>query len=359
MKTMTHRERILTAYRRQTPDRLPWCLSMTPPVLERFRRQTGAQDPHLYYDFDMISVGPRPAARPTDWAPYYAGRVFQGPASFDSEWGYALVQREPGSHFRHFESPFESREFTPDDARRYPLPDFRDPARYVGVADHNRRVHAGGYASQYIIGFSTFDFSWLIRGYESFLTDLAVEEESARILMDRVSETVGDVLANMAACGTDIVGCGEDVGMQQALIMGPAIWRREIKPRFRTIISRARQAKPDVLFFYHSDGNIAEIIPDLIEIGVDILNPVQPECMDAAAIKAQFGDRLAFNGAIGTQSVMPRGTPAEVRAAVKAAFTTLGRGGGYCCAPSHTLEPEVPWDNIVAFVEACRECVYA
>jgi uroporphyrinogen decarboxylase len=331
---------------------------MTPPILELFRQKTGAQDPAAYYDFDVSWVGPKAPSRRTDWAPYYAGRIFEGRVEFESEWGYAMVQKEPGSHFRHYESPFEFKDFTPEDAHRYPLPNYRDPARYTGLAQANRQVQARGYATQYISGFSTFDFSWLIRGFEPFLADLATEEESARILMDRVSDTVADALENVAACGADIVGCGEDVGMQTALIMGPDIWRREIKPRFRKIIRRAKQAKPDVLFFYHSDGNIAEIIPDLIEIGVDILNPIQPECMDAAAIKAQYGDRLSFNGAIGTQTVMPRGTPAEVRAAVHAVFETMGRGGGYCCAPSHTLEPEVPWDNIVAFVKACRECIY-
>jgi uroporphyrinogen decarboxylase len=355
---MTHRERILAAYHRRIPDRLPWSLGMTPPVLEVFRQHTGASDPVRYYDFDVSWVGPNAAPRPTDWAPYYAGRTYDGSVDFESEWGYAMVQKEPGSHFRHYESPFDAKDFTPDDARRYPLPDYRDPVRYAGVAERNRQIQAQGYATQYIMGFSTFDFSWLIRGFELFLADLATEEESSRILMDRVSDTVADALENVAACGADIVGCGEDVGMQNALIMGPDLWRREIKPRFRKIISRSKRANPDVLFFYHSDGNIAEIIPDLIEIGVDILNPVQPECMDVAAIKAEYGDRLSFNGGIGTQTVMPRGTPAEVRAAVRVAFETMGRGGGYCCAPSHTLEPEVPWDNIVAFVETCRECRY-
>ncbi len=355
---MTPRERILRAYRRQEPDRLPWNLGMTPPVLERFRRETGADDPALYYGFDVAWVGPNAPSRPVDWTPYYAGRTFAGPVEWDAEWGYARVQREPGSHFRHFESPFDGRDFSADEARRYPLPDYRDPARYAGVAEANRAIQARGLATQFVIGFSTFDFSWLIRGYEPFLADLALGEESAAILMDRVSDTVADALENMAAGGTDIVGCGEDVGMQQALIMGPEIWRREIKPRFRKIIRRAKAARPEVLFFYHSDGNIREIIPDLIEIGVDILNPLQPECLDPAEVKRTFGDRLSFNGAIGTQTVMPRGTPDEVRAAVRHAFATVGRGGGYCCAPSHTLEPEVPWENIVAFVEACRECRY-
>ena len=356
---MTHRERILTALRRRQPDRLPWSLGMTPPVQEVFRRMTGAKFCNEYWDFDVATVGPtRPNRVPLDYARFYEGRAFAGPVEIMKEWGYALVAQSEGTHFRHYESPFQGRPFTADDARAYPLPDYGDAGRYEGLDEIIRQRHAAGYATQYTCGFSTFDFAWLIRGYEEFLLDLASGEESAAILMDRVSDTVADLVRNVAARGADIVGVGEDVGTQNALIMSPATWRREIKPRFRKIIAAAKGARPDVLFFYHSDGQIEEIIPDLIEIGVDILNPVQPECMDPGKIKSLYGDRLAFWGAVGTQTVMPHGTPAEVRDTVHRLFRTMGKGGGYVCAPSHTLEPEVPWDNIVAFVDACRECVY-
>jgi uroporphyrinogen decarboxylase len=148
------------------------------------------------------------------------------------------------------------------------------------------------------------------------------------------------------------------VGTQKNLIVSPDCWRRQFKPRFKKIVDAAKDASPDVLFFYHSDGQIREIIPDLIEIGVDILNPVQPECMDPVEIKETFGDRLALWGGVGTQTVMPFGTPEEVRACVQRLFQTAGRGGGLVCAPSHVLEPEVPWKNVEAFVAACQECVY-
>ena len=356
---MTHRERLLTALRRRTPDRLPWSLAMTPPVHDEFRRRTGAGSYRELWDFDYRDVSFTRAPRiAPDFARYYAGRTFKGPVEFDPEWGYALVQQDPHSHFRHFESPFDGRDFSVRDAREYPLPDYSDAARFEGVAEANAAWHAKGYATRHLVDFSTFDCSWLIRGYEAFLMDLAAEEESAIVLMDRVSDAVAARLAQMAARGTDLVGFGEDVGMQTSMILHPDAWRAQIKPRFRKIVAAAKAAKPDVLFFYHSDGAITPIIPDLIEIGVDVLNPLQPECVDPVAIKAEFGDRLAFWGAVGTQTVIPFGTPAEVRATVQRCFATLGRGGGYVCAPSHDLEPEVPWDNIAAFVDACRACRY-
>ena len=104
--------------------------------------------------------------------------------------------------------------------------------------------------------------------------------------------------------------------------------------------------------FFHSDGNVAELIPDFIDVGIDILNPLQPECMDIEAIKREYGRDLAFWGAVGTQTTMPFGTPEEVERVVRRCIETIGRDGGFLIAPTHLVEPEVPWENIMAFVEA-------
>ncbi|OHE87821.1 MAG: hypothetical protein A3G75_11020, partial [Verrucomicrobia bacterium RIFCSPLOWO2_12_FULL_64_8] len=339
--------------RRKTPDRMPWVFEMTPAIHALFRESTGAVNHYDHYGFDIRGAGPRPAADPPDFWKYYEGRSFAGKVTLNAEWGYASVQRDPNSHFAHWESPFDRKDFTVSDAEAYPLPDFESPARYEGVEADIQAHHDGGYAVRFIQDFGTFDYSWLIRGYEAFLVDLVSEAEAAMVLMDRVSDRIASVLKHMAARGADIVGFGEDVGTQTALLMSPATWRRQIKPRFKKIVDAAKAAKPDALFFYHSDGQIGEIVPDLIEIGVDILNPVQPECMDPVEMKRRFGDRLAFWGGVGTQTVMPFGSPAEVRECVHRLFRTVGRGGGFLCAPSHVLEPEVPWANVEAFVDAC------
>jgi uroporphyrinogen decarboxylase len=110
-----------------------------------------------------------------------------------------------------------------------------------------------------------------------------------------------------------------------------------------------------VIFSYHTCGYVTPVIDDIIEIGVDVLNPVQPECMDFAEIHAKYGDRLSFWGTVGTQSTMPFGSPAEVRRVVHRNLDIAGRSGGLLCTPTHMLEPEVPWENIVAYVEACRD----
>jgi uroporphyrinogen decarboxylase len=144
------------------------------------------------------------------------------------------------------------------------------------------------------------------------------------------------------------------VGTQRGMLMSAPLWRAWLKPRLARTIAAARDVKPDVLVFYHSDGDVSAIIPDLIEIGVDILNPVQPECMDPAALKRAYGQQLSFWGTIGTQSTLPFGSPDDVRREVRLRIETVGAGGGLFLAPTHVIEPEVPFENIVAFVDAVK-----
>jgi uroporphyrinogen decarboxylase len=158
-----------------------------------------------------------------------------------------------------------------------------------------------------------------------------------------------------AAAGCDVLSLGDDVSTQLTMMMKVATWREFIKPRLAKVIEAAKKVKPDILIFYHGDGNLQAIIPELIEIGVEILNPVQPECMDPVTIKKQYGDRLSFWGAIGTQTVMPFGTPQQVREVCEKMIQEVGRGGGLGLAPTHVLEPEVPWENIQSFVDVVKE----
>jgi uroporphyrinogen decarboxylase len=158
-----------------------------------------------------------------------------------------------------------------------------------------------------------------------------------------------------ATAGVDVIHIGDDIGMQDRMLMSPAAWRQWLKPRLARVIAAAREVKPDVVFFYHSDGFIEPVIAELSEIGVDALNPVQPECMDPAAIKRQYGDRLAFWGTVGIQHTLPFGTPEQVAAEVKLRIDTVGKGGGLYLSPTHVIAPEVPYENLFAFVRAAQE----
>ena len=184
--------------------------------------------------------------------------------------------------------------------------------------------------------------------------DFVEDSPFAEVLLDRITAKRVVQAERYATLGPDVIMFGDDVGTQRGMLMSPALWRRWLKPRLAQAIAAARAVRPEVLIAYHTDGDVTRIVPELIEIGVEVLNPVQPECMDPFALKRQYGDRLACWGVLGTQSVFPFGSPEEVRQAIRRLIAEVGNGGGLLLAPTHMVEPEVPWENIVAFVETVK-----
>ncbi len=144
------------------------------------------------------------------------------------------------------------------------------------------------------------------------------------------------------------------MGAQQRMLISPAMWRRMLKPRMATLISTLKAINPALKVAYHSDGNIWPIIPDLIEIGLDVLNPIQPLSMDPAEVGRDFGDRLCFWGSIDEQHTLPYGTPADVAAEVRLRLDTLGRNGGLILGPTHHVQLDTPLENFWAMVRAIQ-----
>jgi len=156
----------------------------------------------------------------------------------------------------------------------------------------------------------------------------------------------------LARAGVDVLSLGDDVGMPRSMILGPEHWREFLGPRMASIIAAGRAIKPDVRVVYHSDGWYEPIVGDLIDIGVNAINPVQPEHMDAAHIRRRFGTRIAFWGTVGHQTTFAHGTPEDIRREVRERIATLGRAGLVLCPAYDVPWPEVPWANIAAFLEA-------
>jgi uroporphyrinogen decarboxylase len=156
----------------------------------------------------------------------------------------------------------------------------------------------------------------------------------------------------------DLIILGDDIAMQTGMLMSLKMWREFLKPRLKRIIEAAKKVKPDALVFYHSDGKVWDAIPELIEVGVDVLNPIQPDCMDPAEVKREFGKDLSFFGTVSVQETLPKGTPKDVEEEVKLRIETVGKGGGLLIAPSHVLQPDTPWENITAFFEAVEKYGY-
>jgi uroporphyrinogen decarboxylase len=165
-------------------------------------------------------------------------------------------------------------------------------------------------------------------------------------------ETAG---RKFAALGVDIIWIGDDFGTQNRMLISPDLFREYFKPRYARLFAEWKTIKPNLKIAFHSDGYVFPILCDLVDIGLDILNPVQPKSMDPAEVKKHFGKRLTLWGTVDIQEVLPFGTPADVAAEVKLRLRTAGSGGGLILAPAHNIQPDVPLENILAFYSAAKE----
>ena len=181
------------------------------------------------------------------------------------------------------------------------------------------------------------------------MIDMAMGDERANILLDRITEHACRSAALYAESGYDIIGIGDDIGMQHSTMMSVPMWEEWLKPRLTKVIDTIKAINPDILVFYHSCGYVTPFIPGLIEAGIDILNPIQPECMDLFAIDEEFGDRISFWGGIGTQTTIPFGTPQDVIDRTNEIHEHFKHKGGVVICPTHLVEPEVTWDNLNAY----------
>jgi uroporphyrinogen decarboxylase len=273
--------------------------------------------------------------------------------AFADEWGNLVVK---GYKYRTTDYIYPMQALkTVAELNEYPFPDFSQEQCLAHLEAEVRSLHDRNLAVTGSLWGTFFERSWHMRSMDRLFMDFYDNPEFATALLDKMLEIRCFQAGYYAEVGVDILHTGDDLGMQHTLIMSVAMWRKWIKPRLAQVIQTARRIKPDLLVEYHTDGYVVPFIPELIEIGIDVLNPVQPECMDPVEIKRKFGDRLAFSGTVGNQSTLPFGTSDEVRRVVKERIETVGRGGGLILAPSHMLEPDVPWENILAFFEAAEE----
>lgn len=319
--------------------------------IENFIRKTGRTDGDYmsYFDMPVRLVNNLPSKYPVDYSEYFTD--LPEDAVID-EWGIAY---KPGSlaHFSKMIHPMESFT-TPEEVWNFPLPDVLADYRWEGFGDRVRKVKEEGFAAMFF-AVQIFEPAWYLRGMENLLVDMMTDEDMAKACLERIACVQEKLCAKLAEAGVDIIVYGDDVGTQKSLMMSIDLWRKFIKPVTSRVIKAAKDINPDIICYYHSDGVINEIIPELIEIGVDVLNPVQPECMDPVEIKGLYGERLSFWGTVGTQTTMPFGTCEDVENNVKHMIETVGKDGGLVIAPTHLLEPEVPWENILAFIEAVKK----
>jgi len=310
---MTSRERVNTAIAHRQPDRTPYCISFTPDGAAILQKAIGQADIHTFLDNDVVQVFP-------PWWQWY---------NLAPEW-------------KAFDPPVTP----PSVAGTGSYPDFFKQIETI-------RGETGKYILAMVYG-SHFEKAYFSRGIENFLADLAGDIDFAQKLLNRIIEKNLVMLENICARPEiDGVLLGSDWGTQLDLIMSPDTWQNLIRP--------GEQREYDLLKSYgkhvwiHSCGCIEKIIPSLIEMGVDVLNPVQPEAMDIARLKARYGNRLTFWGGLSTQKTLPYGTPEAVRAESRAVRKLMGTGGGYIFAPAQEIQSDVPAANMLALIESAKE----
>lgn len=358
---MNSRENFYQMLEGGSPEWLPFDLPTTEPVERRIRERTG-KPPEEAFDTDFRSVGASFLGDdPAKWRAAYEKIGFHLPDNgVILRMGISFV-RPPASslgeavHLMEMLHPLAGIEEL-SQLESLPWPDTSDPANFTGCARRCEEIHAAGKVAAASLECTVFEDTWYLRGMDNVFCDWADGNPVTEWLLDYFTERSFHSARAFARAGFDLIRLGDDVAMQHSLLMSPNTWREHLKPRLKRVIDGIREAAGGrkVWVHYHSDGDVTPLIADLIEAGVDILNPVQPECMDVEAVAAHYQDRLAFNGMIGTQTTMPFGSPDDVRAAVERCRRLHANGARVIVAPTHVLEPDVPWENIAAFAEAVR-----
>jgi len=360
---MNHRERVQAALNHEAPDRCPMQVSFTPEFAERLRASLdvegeGDHNPHgggntyeleraLGEDMLLTSIG---------WANSY----YQESGTYVDEWGITWKPIE-------YTTPYGIGHYT--EPAGHPLQDDNavysykgpDPARQELYDDAARVIH--DFKDQYwIVGVTVttiFECAWALRGYERLLSDLVLNPDLAEHILEIPYCYHLTAAKRLVTMGVDMIWIGDDVGTQSSMLISPAHWRKYLKPRMANFIAELKAVNPMVKVAYHTDGAIYPIVPELIEIGVDVLNPIQPACMDPDQLKKDFGDRLCFWGSIDEQHTLPFGTPEDVKAEVLSRLRTIGKNGGLILGPTHHVQLDTPMENFWAMVEAITQTDYA
>ncbi|MGE5358695.1 MAG: uroporphyrinogen decarboxylase family protein [Bacteroidales bacterium] len=339
---LTSRTRVATALAHQQPDRPPVFATYVPEVERRLR------DERAIHEGDLgVALG-------NDLVKACVGleTSFNGEPEPEYEDAWSIRWRYVRNAFGKFTEisvhPLAGDRATLD---RFEIPDPEEDTQY----DSFRRAKAQYGGERWIIGscqISVFEAAWYLRGFDQLFVDMMTARDYVHALMDKVMRFPLVAGRKFAEMGADMVWFGDDVSMQRGMMMSVAMWREFLRPRYERLFAEVKRVNPAVKTAYHCCGDCAAILDDLIDIGLDVLNPVQPLAIDPFAIKKRYGARLALFGGLCVQRVLPRGTPDEVRQSVAHLKSECGRGGGYILAPAHHIQADTPSANIEAFYDA-------
>jgi len=362
---MIPRERVLRAIAHKEPDRVPVAINLTPQVAETLSKKfnipfeikdTGMLANRFSFNEvlvklgnDVVFVG---ATAPKNFTPKeFPDGSFMNEWRIRCKWVSYYVEMV-GHPLKDIETTQQLDEYFD----KYGFPDPEAKGRF-DLAEEEIKKYSKDYAIIGCLETTMFETSWYLVGMDKFLVDLMRKKSYVFELLDRVADyhiNIGKKLINL---GCDIIWTGDDFGTQRGMLISPELWREVFKPRFRRVFRELKKCNPNVKIAYHSCGSIVPIIPDLIEIGLDILNPLQPYAygMDRKILKNKYGDKLSFFGGIDEQKILPYGSIKDVKEEVRRAIFDLAPGGGYILAAAHNIQPDTSVENIFSIYEAVKE----
>lgn len=338
---MNSRERVWTALNHEEPDRVPFFASFVPEIEERIRTAEGIDEPDMGVALgnDMVKtcVGLELS--------FYGGEKPEYTCPWGIGWRWA--KNESGEYTEIVGPPLAGDK---DKLNSFEIPDPEQDTQY----DTFRRMKELYGKDKWMIGssqISIFESAWYLRGMQDFMMDMALDPDYTNALLDKVMQFPLVASRKHAELGADMVWFGDDISHQTGMMMSVDMWRTYLKPRLAVLFAEPKKVNPDIKVAYHSCGNCEAILDDLIEIGLDVLNPLQPMAIDPFETKKRYGDKLSLFGGLCVQHTMPVGTPDDVCSAVKKLKTECGRGGGYILSPAHHIQADTSLENVKAFYE--------
>jgi uroporphyrinogen decarboxylase len=357
---MNSKERVLAAFGRKDtpPDRVPIQFDLCRSLIEDLSAKHGLEPDYTmsYYE-DLsyrISANELRVAMGSDCV-VVGGEVAKdfvsetiGEGVFTNEFG--MHMKPTSLYVEVVKCPLEDAE-TEDAIEAYKFPDAYAPGRF----DKAHRDIARFGDTHFVIGdceLSLFEMAWHLTGMEKYLIDLMTEEEYVEVLNDKVEEWTTGLAVQLVEAGVDAIWLGEDLGTQVSMLISPDLWRRAFRPRHERVIAKLKAINPDLLVIMHSDGAVAPLLDDMIEIGVDVYNPVQPNVpgSDPVELKQKYGGRISFFGGIDQQQLMPSGDIEALGKEMKFRAGVLGEGGGYLMAPAHIVQADVAPETVEAML---------
>lgn len=327
------RDRVIYAISHKQTDLVPWNFELTPGAVDNLRRLTGCDNAFEYLENHMLRIkykkntklenGNEKDLFGVEWMASKDG----GDVGIIA--GYPLEEDE----FGDYQFPEVKKDFASD---------------ICGQLEADKKEHF----TMFSITMGYFERSWSLRGMEDIMVDMCINEEFTYQLYQKILDHHLELLDTVLDRDFDAVYFGDDWGQQRGSIMGPNLWRKYIKPGFKEMFEKVKSKGKYIVL--HSCGDIEEFFPDLIDMGLDVYNTVQPEIYDLKKIKKEYGKDLTFYGGISTQQFLPFATPDQVREKTKEILDIMYRDGGYILSPTHTATPDIPAENLLAMIETAK-----